>query len=171
MTPRVLVAGIGNIFLGDDGFGVEVARRLSYVELPDGVQVADYGISGMHLAYDLTDGFDTVIMVDALCRNEEPGTLFVLQVGRDQFGSPGGQLDAHGMQPAAVLGLLDMLGGEAGRVLVVGCEPESVEDGIGLSVAVSAALDKAVELVSELAEESCGVATASRATRTATGRR
>lgn len=154
MSARVLIAGIGNIFLSDDGFGVEVARRLADVELPEGVLAADYGISGMHLAYDLLDGFDTTIMVDALGRGERAGTLTVLEAGHDDLGQAAGRLDAHGMQPSVVLGLVTMLGGDTGRVLVVGCEPESLDEGIGLSQAVAAAVEPAVEKVLGLAGES-----------------
>lgn len=153
MSARVLIAGIGNIFLSDDGFGVEVARHLADVELPEGVLAGDYGISGMHLAYDLLDGFDTTIMVDALGRGERPGTLTVLEAGRDDLGPTAGPLDAHGMQPTMVLGLVTMLGGETGRVVVVGCEPEVLDEDIGLSRAVAAAVEPAVEMVLGLAGE------------------
>ena len=81
MTDRVLVAGVGNIFLGDDGFGVEVARRLAFTEVPDGVRVADYGTSGMHLAYDIAGGYETTILIDAAPRGGPPGTLTVLEAG------------------------------------------------------------------------------------------
>src|SRR5215472_11988405 len=91
MTQRVLVAGVGNIFLGDDGFGVEVARRLARLDLPDWVAVGDYGISGMHLAYDLADGVETAILVDAMPRGGEPGTVYVVeperQVARERSAS------------------------------------------------------------------------------------
>jgi hydrogenase maturation protease len=154
----MLVAGVGNIFLGDDGFGVEVARRLAGADLPDWVQVADYGISGMHLAYDLADGYDTAILVDTAQRGHEPGTLTVLEAGHPQdraTASPGElavtQLfDAHGMQPDVVLGVLDMIGAAATRVLVVGCEPASLEYGMELSEPVSAAVDAAVQVVIDL---------------------
>jgi hydrogenase maturation protease len=148
--PRVLIAGIGNIFLGDDGFGVEVARRLSTVDMPAGVQVRDYGVSGMHLAFDLLDGFDTTILVDATARGDAPGTVYVLEL--DPVTEPVGSVDAHGMQPDLVLGLLAMLGGSCPRVLLVGCEPASVTDHIGLSPLVAAAVDAAVRTVLELVE-------------------
>jgi hydrogenase maturation protease len=163
MTGGVLIAGVGNIFLGDDGFGVEVARRLTEAgqqgTLPDGVQVGDYGTSGMHLAYDLADhGYDTTILVDAAPRGETPGTLTVLEVrpeDRAELATQGGPqlLNGHGMQPEVVLGVLDMLGAEAGRILVVGCEPASLDQGIGLSGPVAAAVDQAVALVTRLARE------------------
>jgi hydrogenase maturation protease len=156
---KLLVAGVGNIFLGDDGFGVEVARRLTSAGLPDSVSVADYGISGMHLAYDLADGYDTTILIDAAPRGGSPGTLTVLEVDqehRPSLDQAGGALqgsrmfDAHGMQPEVVFGVLEMLGAQAGRVLVVGCEPASLEPGIGLSEPVEAAVDEAVTLVKKL---------------------
>ncbi|WP_236792776.1 hydrogenase maturation protease [Amycolatopsis sp. GM8] len=146
----VLVAGIGNIFLGDDGFGVEVARQLADAGLPPSVRVADYGISGLHLAYELLDGYDTAILVDAAPRGGEPGTVYVIEPGDD---APDGPLDAHGMQPDVVLGLLRRLGGDTRRVLVVGCEPADVAERIGLSPRVAAAVPRAVELITELVEK------------------
>lgn len=152
MTARMLIAGVGNIFLGDDGFGAEVARRLAAVDLPDWVRVADYGISGMHLAYDLAEGYETTILVDASPRGGEPGTVYVLEV--DAGGPPQAAerplLDAHGMQPDVVFGMLDLLGADAGRVLVVGCEPAGTDEGIGLSAPVAAAVDEAVRIVLDL---------------------
>ncbi|SDX98711.1 hydrogenase maturation protease [Amycolatopsis xylanica] len=151
MKPRVLVAGIGNIFLGDDGFGVEVIKELEHVKLPDWVQIADYGISGMHLAYDLLGGYDTTILIDAAPRGEAPGTIYLLEADVEELSQSSMQPDAHGMQPDAVFRLLRMLGGDAGRVLVVGCEPASTDGGIGLSAAVEAAVPEAVRVVVELA--------------------
>jgi hydrogenase maturation protease len=149
VTGRTLVAGIGNIFLGDDGFGVEVATRLATSPgLPDGVRVADYGISGMHLAYDLAEGYETMILVDAAPRGGEPGTVYVLEVDTTPRQDRGTlHFDGHGMQPDVVLGMLDMLGAGIGRVLVVGCEPASTREGIGLSAPVAAAVDRAVDIV------------------------
>ena len=153
MTGRVLVAGVGNIFLGDDGFGVEVAKRLATKDLPSWVQVADYGISGMHLAYDLADSYETAIIVDTARRGDEPGTLTVIEAERPPEPAAGGALansrlfDAHGMQPDVVLGVLDMLGGGSARVLVVGCEPASLDYGMELSEPVVKAVDTAVEVV------------------------
>jgi hydrogenase maturation protease len=183
MTGRTLVACLGNIFLSDDGFGVEVARRFAGQELPEGVRVTDYGIRGMHLAYDLAEGFDTTILVDAMQRGDEPGTVYVVEpqpaqhpAGGDAPGggtgggsgtggsgeTSGGRaadsspltamslFDAHGMQPEVVLDMAGTLGAEAGRVLVVGCEPMSLEEGIGLSPPVAAAVDEAVRVVTRL---------------------
>jgi hydrogenase maturation protease len=154
MTGRTLVAGVGNIFFGDDGFGVEVARRLAECALPDGVTVADYGISGMHLAYDLSEGFDNAILIDATPRGGTPGTVYVLEP-EGPAGPRGTQFDsalfdAHGMQPDVVLGMLGMLGAHAGRMLVVGCEPASCDPGIGLSAPVAAAVAEAVRTVLDL---------------------
>lgn len=159
--PRVLIAGIGNIFLGDDGFGVALARRLAETTLPAGAQVADYGISGVHLAYDLLGGYDATILLDALPPGEEPGTLTVLEIGAQDAAATveapaGGQatgegfVDAHGMQPDQVLALLRVLGGDAGRVLVVGCVPANTGHGIGLSAPVTDAVERAVPLVQDL---------------------
>jgi hydrogenase maturation protease len=151
MTARMLIAGVGNIFLGDDGFGAEVARRLAAADLPDWVRVADYGISGIHLAYDLAEGYETTVLVDASARGGEPGTVYLLEI--DAGAPPAGEsalFDAHGMQPDVVLSLLGLLGADAGRVLVVGCEPASVDEGIGLSAPVAAAVDEAVRVVLDL---------------------
>jgi hydrogenase maturation protease len=149
---RTVVAGIGNIFLGDDAFGVELARRLASEELPAGVTVADYGIRGMHLAYDLLEiAPDTTILLDAVARGAEPGTVYVLEIGPEHVVDIApAAVDAHGMAPDAVLALLDNLGGSAGRTMLVGCEPASTEEGIGLSPTVTAAVEKAVGVVLDL---------------------
>jgi hydrogenase maturation protease len=105
----VLVAGIGNIFLGDDGWGVEVARRLAALPWPEGVQVADYGTSGLHLAHDLLDGYDTTILIDAAGLGSPPGTVYLVELDPAQSAGDR-QIDAHGMQPDAVLDLVVMLG-------------------------------------------------------------
>jgi len=150
VTQKVLVAGVGNIFLGDDGFGVEVARRLAKLDLPDGVAVGDYGISGMHLAYDLADGVETAILIDAMPRGGEPGTVYVVEPERRAAHVP--VIDGHGMQPDVVLGLLKALGADVGRVLIVGCEPATAEPGMELSAPVAAAVDDAVRIVLKLIE-------------------
>jgi len=141
----VLVAGIGNIFLTDDGFGPEVARRLAEQTLPAGVQVVDYGIRGMHLAYDLLDGFDGLVIIDALPRQGQPGDIIVLQVGPEDLGD--GEFDAHGMAPVAVLGSLASMGGELPPTYVVGCEPADLDEGMGLTPAVEGAVDRAIDAV------------------------
>jgi hydrogenase maturation protease len=141
----VLVAGIGNIFLSDDGFGPEVARRLQGRQLPPGVKVVDYGIRGMHLAYDLLEGYDALVIVDALPRQGTPGDVVVVQVGPEDLGTA--DFDAHGMEPVSVLASLGSMGGELPPTYVVGCEPADVEDGMGLTPAVEAAIDRAIEAV------------------------
>jgi hydrogenase maturation protease len=148
MTARVLVAGVGNIFLRDDGFGSEAARCLATRPLPPGVRVVDYGIRGVHLAYDLLDGYDALVVLDALPRGGQPGDLVVLQVGPDDVGEA--ELDAHGMEPTAVLASLSWLGGQLPPTFVVGCEPADLSEGMGLSPPVGGAVDRAVELVGRL---------------------
>jgi hydrogenase maturation protease len=149
MNRRVLVAGVGNIFLGDDGFGVEVARRLAMSPLPEGVKVTDFGIRGVHLAYELCDGYDTAILVDAAPRGGQPGTLYVLEPDT-ATNAEVALLDAHGMQPDAVLGLLNVLGGRIQQVFVVGCEPDSIDERIGLSAPVEQAVPEAMRIVHDL---------------------
>jgi hydrogenase maturation protease len=148
---RVLVAGVGNVFLGDDGFGVEVARRMSTLDLPDWVTVADYGIRGMHLAYDIAGGAqELTILVDATARGEPPGTVYVVELDPADPGEHPPLLDAHGMQPDVVLGLVAVLGADPGRVLLVGCEPRSLDEGMRLSEPVSAAVGTAVTAVLDI---------------------
>ncbi len=159
METRVLVAGIGNIFFRDDGFGPAVAAAMlpssssssttAGGPLPDGVRVVDYGIRGLHLAYDLLGGVDALLIVDALPGANEAGALTVLEVGPDDLGT--GAFDAHGMDPVSVLASLGAMGGELPRTLVVGCQPGDVGEGIGLTPEVSRAVDRAVPLVNRLA--------------------
>jgi len=146
MTARVLVAGVGNLFLGDDGFGPEVVRRLAGTALPPGVRAVDYGIRGMHLAYDLLDGYDALILVDAIPAAEPPGTVTVLEV-RD---IDEGDFDPHGMNPTAVLSNVERLGGTLPPTYVVGCAAASVDEGIGLSEPVDAAIPVAVDTIHAL---------------------
>jgi hydrogenase maturation protease len=155
-TRSILVAGIGNIFLGDDGFGVEVAQRMASRPLPAGVSVGDYGIRGYDLAYALMAAPDHAILVDACPRGEAPGTLYVMEPDPDELeaatGDPG-FLDGHAMNPVSVLRLARSLGGTPAPVVVVGCEPATLgpEEGhIGLSPPVQAAVDEAVMLVESL---------------------
>ncbi|MDE8669345.1 hydrogenase maturation protease [Pseudarthrobacter sp. H3Y2-7] len=156
----VLVAGVGNMFLRDDGFGPEVARRLaSDVRLPPGVEVVDYGIRGMHLAYDLLAGVDVLVLVDAVPPGHRtdgdgsgspvPGSLRVLRIRSGDLDG-GASLDPHGMDPAAVLGKLRTLGGEVPETYVVGCVPADVTEGVGLTPPVAAALPGAVAAVVDL---------------------
>ncbi|MQS17045.1 hydrogenase maturation protease [Streptomyces kaniharaensis] len=146
----VLIAGIGNIFLGDDGFGVETVRRLAGHPLPEGVEVVDVGVRGVDLAYRLLDGYRTAVLVDAAARGGEPGTVYLIEAEAEPVAVP--VLDGHRMGPDAVLALLATLaagtgGRPPGRVLVVGCEPASVEEGIGLSTPVTAAVEEAVQVI------------------------
>lgn len=147
MGNRILVAGIGNVFLGDDGFGVEVVRRMSAMALPGRVTVADFGIRGIHLAYEMLDGrYDRVVLVDALPRGAAPGTITLLDPDRDdsiETAPP----DSHDMHPAAVLAYLRSIGGTSPPVTIVGCEPACLDEGMTLSAEVSAAIDEAIEAV------------------------
>jgi hydrogenase maturation protease len=151
------VAGIGNLFLGDDGFGVEVARRLAGAGLPDGVDVVDFGIRGLDLAYALQEGYEAAIFVDTAPGGEPPGTLSVIE---PDIESREVVLDTHGMDPLRVLALARALGGVPPRVLIVACEPERIVDGehdddlvAELSEPVQAAVDGAIELVRSLVGE------------------
>ncbi|MFF3214315.1 hydrogenase maturation protease [Streptomyces sp. NPDC002886] len=151
-----MVAGIGNVFLGDDGFGVEVMRHLTAHELPPHVEAVDFGVRGVHLAYQLLDGYDMLVLADATARGGAPGTLYLIEAGEPGSVQPGAALlDGHHMSPDAVLALLGTLCEGTGstpprRILVVGCEPESIEEGIGLSESVAAALPGAVRMILEL---------------------
>jgi hydrogenase maturation protease len=150
---NVLVAGIGNLFLGDDGFGPEVVRRLAGEPAPAGVRVVDYGIRGLHLAYDLLDGYDLLVLIDALPGAGAPGEVLVLEVGPDDLGPAefhAQEFDGHGMNLAAVLGGLSRLGGTMPPAVVVGCRIASVAEGIGLSPPVAAAVPAAVSAVRAL---------------------
>lgn len=155
MSQCILVAGIGNIFLQDDGFGVEVAKRLADSELPEGVKVADFGIRGVHLAYEMLDGgYDMTILIDAAPRGEAPGTVYLIEpdLGNiDAQQSP--SMDAHSMDPQVVFATLKSLGGSPRRVLIVGCEPLVIDDGIGLSEPVGRAVEEAVRLVHSVVDD------------------
>jgi hydrogenase maturation protease len=128
---------VGNVFLGDDGFGVEVARRLASETLPGWVRVGDFGIRGVHLAYELLEGYEAAILVDASPRGEAPGTVYVIEPDLDGEPAPAVQdgsgvlVDAHGMEPDAVFALLKALGGEIPKLVVVGCEPAEVSERMG----------------------------------------
>jgi len=155
-NPRILVACIGNIFLGDDAFGVEVAKRLVERLWPDGVTVRDFGIRGFDLAYALMDS-EVTIFVDAIRRGEPPGTLFVIEPDLselDQSDAQSMMVETHGMHPMKVLSMAKSMGAKFGRVLLVGCEPETFgpeEEGLmGLSEAVEAAVCEAVRLIESL---------------------
>jgi len=144
MTARILVAGIGNVFLGDDGFGVEVARHLAALPLPPDVVVRDVGIRGVHLAYELADGWDLLVFVDAVSRGGPPGTLHVLEPQGDRaiFAR-----DAHGMDLDGILATARSLGAPPCAVIVVGCDVLDVAEGIGLSPAIQAAVPEAARTI------------------------
>jgi hydrogenase maturation protease len=154
--PRVLVAGIGNVFLGDDGFGVALAGRLARRELPAGVEVVDYGIRGMDLAYALLEDWTAAILLDATPRGAAPGTLYVIEPDLEAIDvAP----EAHGMDPVRVLALAMAMGGTPARTLVLGCEPQSVPDPdsdeivAALTEPVRAALDEAERQLDSLLQE------------------
>jgi hydrogenase maturation protease len=165
---RILVAGIGNVFLSDDAFGVEVSRLLARQALHAGVRVEDYGIRGIHLAYDLLEGYDALVLIDAVPMGETPGTLAVIEpeppVGLgpsplSSSASDGGgvvAVDAHTMSPDIVLATLARLGGSVDRIVIVGCQPGDLDEGMGLSPAVqgavTAAVDLCLEVVADLAQ-------------------
>ena len=149
MTARILVAGIGNIFLGDDGFGSEVVRNATIRPDDPRVRVIDYGIRGMHLAYDLLEHWDTLVLVDAIPSRGNPGTLHVFQADHESGSSAPG-VDAHSMDPAAVFASLRALGGSPPYTVVIGCEAGSVEEGIGLTEPVAKAVPRASRAVEEI---------------------
>jgi hydrogenase maturation protease len=145
-VSRILIAGIGNVFLGDDGFGVEVVRRLRDEPLGADVDVVDFGIRGLHLAYELSEGrYDAAILIDAVPRGGEPGTLYAIEPQPDAGGADG--FDGHSLTPQAVLAWIQKIGGCAGRILVVGCEPATIEESMELSPPVAASVDGAIEMV------------------------
>jgi hydrogenase maturation protease len=153
VTGRVLVAGVGNIFLGDDGFGVEVANRMATRSWPDGVEVVEYGIRGVHLAYQLLEGYDALVLVDAVELGEEAGALAVIEPRIGSTGDDSPAVDAHTMSPDVVLGTLAHLGGSLERAYVVGCQPADLSESISLSPAVAAAVEPAIDLCLELISE------------------
>ena len=151
MPLRILVAGIGNIFCSDDGFGSAVAAELRARRVPDGVRVVDYGIRGVHLQYDLLDGVDSLVIVDAIpprAGADVPGTVITLEVSAEDVGA--GTPDAHSISPAAVLAGLRALGGDLPPTYVVGCVPAETGEGIGLSEAVAGAVVPSAEAVLDL---------------------
>ena len=151
MTGRTLVAGVGNVFLRDDAFGVEVIKLLAEQQHPDGVEIRDFGIRGVHLVYELLNGCDLFVLVDAAARGEPPGTVSVLEVELpevDKMDRP--VMDAHSLNPDAIFALLASLGGRPGRSLVVACEPAEIDAGMGLSDPVREALPHAVRTVQDI---------------------
>jgi hydrogenase maturation protease len=158
-APKILIAGIGNIFLGDDGFGCEVAGRLARRPLPDGVRVVDFGVRSYDLAYALMDGYDVTILIDAVSRGGAPGALYVIEPDLNEPNERGAQavmVEAHAMNPMRALDLAQSMRGELTRILLVGCEPATFgpdEGQMGLSEPVEAAVCGAVEMVESLVAE------------------
>jgi hydrogenase maturation protease len=154
MNPKILVAGIGNIFLGDDAFGVEVAQKLLRMQWPERVRVADYGIRGFDLTYALMDGYDAAILIDAVPRGDAPGTLYVIEPDLNTLEPLDAMIETHGMNPMRVLAMVQSMGGAPKRVLVLGCEPSPCdeEERMGLSEPVAAAVDEAVRMVVSLVD-------------------
>ena len=155
--PRILVAGVGNAWLRDDGFGGEVARRLEQRRLPEGVAVMDAGTGGLDLAYEVMRGYDALVILDVSRQGGEPGTLYVMEVDEESIDGKiddGESINPHAMDPQTVLRFVRSIGAWPGRVVVIACEPAEVQVmGFGLSDDVRSALARAVELVLETAEE------------------
>jgi hydrogenase maturation protease len=156
-TKPILVAGIGNAWLRDDGFGGEVAKQLTERELPESVTVMDFGSGGLDLAYEVMRGYDALILVDVSRQGGEAGTLYVMEVHADEVDGQiedGQMLNPHAMDPETVLRFVKNVGGWPGRVVVVACEPETVEDvGLGLSDAVRASVTQAADVVIQTIQE------------------
>ena len=161
MNPRVLIAGIGNIFLGDDAFGVEVAQRLMLQSWPESVRVKDFGIRGFDLCYALLDDYDAFIFIDSVSRGGEPGTLYTIEISLDDLDDDDPQepsIDAHALDPLRVLRSARAMGASPRRVLLVGCEPaglgekEQLDGRMGLSPQVAAAVDEAVRMTVSLVD-------------------
>ena len=163
---RVLIACIGNIFLGDDGFGVEVAQHLRKRGYPQGVQVVDFGISGIELAYSLLDPYDELVLVDAVQRGKPPGTIYLIEPDLSALNAEtGGEarrvgLDTHSMDPLKVLAFAKTLGAQPVHTLLVGCEIANVGSGdayeemqMGLSEPIQKAIPEAVEVVDRLIKD------------------
>jgi len=150
---RVLVAGIGNIFFGDDAFGCEVAAELAKQSWPDGVNIVDFGIRAYDLAYAIMDGYDATILIDAAPRGEKPGTVYLLELDPEKGDVSGDEIaDAHALTPVRVLQLIRALGGQAKNLFLVGCEPARLDgDGvIGLSQDVRASVSVAVKMIEKI---------------------
>ncbi|MGH2967827.1 MAG: hydrogenase maturation protease [Solirubrobacteraceae bacterium] len=150
---QILVAGVGNAWMQDDGFGSEVAQRLERRELPSGVTVMDFGSGGLDLAYEIMRGYHALVLVDVSRQGGEPGTLYVLEPDPQDYARPiedGETISPHGMDPQTVLRFVNAVGGFSGKVVVVACEPGPIEDlSVGLSAEVEAVVDRAIEVVME----------------------
>ena len=151
---RILIAGIGNIFFGDDAFGCEVASQLRRKPLPEGVRVIDFGIRSYDLAYAIMNGYDATILVDATPQGSAPGTIYLIEPDLKRLDDmPHEAVNAHSMNPVRVLQLVRSLGGKPGWLRVVGCEPavlEAEEGAMGLSEKVQAAVAPAIEMIETL---------------------
>jgi hydrogenase maturation protease len=160
MTSSMLVAGVGNIFRGDDGFGSAVVAWLAEhadPRWPAWLVLKDFGIRGVHLAYELLDGYDDLVLIDTMHRDGPPGTLYVVEPDLTAIAQAGSaMLDAHDMAPESVLAMVPALGGVLGRVTVVGCEPASLSDGIGLSDVIAARVPEAGQVVVGLVAKAVG---------------
>lgn len=154
---RILIAGIGNIFMGDDAFGCEVAQRLMKQACRDEVRIVDFGIRGLDLAYALIDGYETTILVDATPQGNAPGTVYLMELSLDDAGEATAAVDAHSMHPLNVLRMVKTLGGVPGQILLVGCEPapsgSEWEESMGLSEPVTAAIDVAIDRIEILVDQ------------------
>ena len=152
-----MIAGVGNMFMKDDGFGGAVIKKMLDKKFPEGVEIKDFGTGGLKMAYDLMKGYDGLILLDASMRGEKPGTLCVIEPDENEINpdlEQGGPIDPHGADPATVLRFVKSIGSWPAKVLIVACEPETIEDfEIGLSEPVNAAIDKAVEMVDGIIEE------------------
>ena len=154
---QILVAGVGNAWMQDDGFGSEAARRLEGRELPSGVTVMDFGSGGLDLAYEIMRGYHALVLIDVSRQGGEPGTLYVIEPDPADYARPiedGEMISPHGMDPQTVLRFVTAVGQFSGKVVVVACEPGPIEElAVGLSGAVEAAIEKAIEVVmGQLAE-------------------
>jgi hydrogenase maturation protease len=155
--PRILVAGVGNAWLRDDGFGGVLARRLEEQQLPEGVAVMDAGTGGLDLAYEVMRGYNALVILDVSRQGSEPGTLYVMEVPEESVEGKiddGEAINPHGMDPQTVLRFVRSIGAWPGRVVVIACEPAEVQElGFGLSADVQSAVERAVELVFETVAE------------------
>ncbi|MGI8952072.1 MAG: hydrogenase maturation protease [Chitinophagaceae bacterium] len=154
IRKRVIIAGVGNMFMKDDGFGGAVIKKMMGKEFPEGVEVKDFGTGGLKLAYDLMRGYDGLILLDASSRGEKPGTLYIIEPNENDIDADleqGGPIDPHGADPVTVLRFVKSIGSWPAKVLIVACEPETVDEfEIGLSDSVNASVDKAIEMVDEI---------------------
>ncbi len=154
---RVMIAGVGNMFMKDDGFGGAVIKQLMHKEFPEGVEIKDFGTGGLKLAYDLMKGYDGLILLDASQRGEEPGTLYVIEPEENSIDAnleDGGPIDPHGSDPATILRFVKGIGAWPGKVLIVACEPSCVDEfEIGLTDSVNEVVSKAVDLVNDILKD------------------